>query len=86
MNKTYLTLYGILAFWLVVLLGVFAFHVAVPARFLFLMAFLCVGWLAWWTINTVRRTIRGDKSPEKYATEEVKPTQPAKPETENASE
>lgn len=86
MNKTYLTLYGILAFWLVVLLGVFAFHIAVPVRFLFLMAFLCVGWLAWWTITTVRRTILGEKSREASATETVKPIQPANPETENASE
>ena len=86
MNKTYLTLYGILAFWIIILLGVFAFNVAVTVRFLFLMAFLCVGWLAWWTITTVRRTILGEKSPEESATETVKPTQPANPETENASE
>lgn len=86
MNNTYLTLYGILAFWVVVLLGMFAFHIAVPVRFLFLMAFICVGWLAWWTITTVRRTIIGVNTPEESATESVKTTQPAKTETENASE
>jgi type VI protein secretion system component VasK len=86
MNKAYLTLYGILAFWVAVLIGVFAFHIAVPIRFLFLMAFLCVGWLAWWTITTVRRTILGEKSPEESATEAIKTTQPEKPESENASE
>lgn len=73
MNKTYLTLYGILAFWVIVLIGVFAFHIAVPLRFLFLVAFLCAGWLAWWTINTVRRAIRGD-SDESPTTESLKET------------
>ena len=86
MNKTYLILYGILAFWVIVLIGVFAFHVAVPARFLFLMAFLCVGWLAWWTITTVRRAVLGNNSSEESATETVKPTKPVNPETENVSE
>ena len=53
-NKNYYTLYGIFAFWIVVLIAIFAFHITLPARLLFLMAFLCVGWMAWWTINTVR--------------------------------
>jgi hypothetical protein len=62
MDKTFLTLYGILVFWIIILVGILAFHVAVPIRFLFLMAFLCVGWLAWWTINTIKRAIRGNNT------------------------
>jgi hypothetical protein len=84
MNNTYVTLYGILAFWVVILLGVFAFHVSVPPRFLFLMAFLCVSWLAWWTITTVRRVMLEDASSKKFAPETIKPTQPANPKSENA--
>lgn len=68
-NKSVYTLYGILAFWVVILVGIFALHIAIPLRFLFLMAFLCVGWLAWWSITTVRRVLLYERSYKKFVAE-----------------
>ena len=84
MNKSNLTLYAILAFWVMVLLGVFAFHIAVPIRFLYFIGFLCVGWLAWWSINTVKQVIKGDS--EESPTTEKENNQSNKNKSENASE
>lgn len=59
--KAKLTLYSILLFWVLILIGVIEFHIGIPIRILFLMAFLCVGWLAWWSVTTIRQTLLENK-------------------------
>lgn len=75
MNKTTLILLGILAFWVAVLIAVFEFHIGIPVRAMFLMAFLCVAWLAYWTVSIIRTNLRADAENASVAD---KPTQPEK--------
>lgn len=60
MNKTTLILLGILAFWIVVFIAIFEFHIGIPMRAIFFMAFVCVVWLAYWTVNAIRDAIQSD--------------------------
>ncbi len=54
MNKSTLFLLGILAFWVAILIAVFEFHIGIPVRAMFFMAFLSVAWLSYWTFKTIR--------------------------------
>lgn len=72
MTKSNLTLYGVLAFWVVILIAIFAFHIAIPTRFLYLIAFMCVGWLAWWTVNAIEGVVRGTKPSTKKEVSDTK--------------
>ena len=63
MNKTTLILLGILAFWVAILIAVLEFHIGIPVRAMFLMAFLCVAWLAYWTVSVIRANLRADTNP-----------------------
>lgn len=60
-NKKPIIIYSILIAWILILVGVFALHIAIPIRVLFFIAFLCVCFLAWWTVRTIKEIVSDNK-------------------------
>ncbi len=83
MNKNTVILLGVLGLWLAIFVAIFEFHIGIPVRAMFLMAFLCAVWLAYWTIKTIRQNYRNNV--EVLLDDETQPETNNNTQTENAS-